>query len=44
MKVWWQVSTDAEYGSLFENAGFQLTTIVPLMDVGDFSVFEGVCS
>ena len=36
--------TDAEYRSLFENAGFQLTTIVPLMDVGGFSVFEGVCS
>jgi O-methyltransferase domain/Dimerisation domain len=34
--------TDAEYRSLFENAGFQLTTIVPLMDGGGFSVFEGV--
>ena len=36
--------TDAEYRSLFENAGFRLTTILPLMDVGGFSVFEGVCT
>ena len=36
--------TDAEYRSLFEKAGFQLTTIVPLMDAGWFSVFEGVCT
>ena len=36
--------TDAEYRSLFEKAGFQLTTIVPLMDAGGFSVFEGVCA
>jgi len=34
--------TDAEYRSLFDKAGFQLTTIVPLMDTGGFSVFEGV--
>ena len=36
--------TDAEYRSLFENAGFRLTSIVPLMDAGGFSVFEGVCT
>src|SRR5882672_1746482 len=36
--------TDAEYRSLFEKAGFRLTTIVPLMDAGGFSVFEGVCT
>jgi hypothetical protein len=36
--------TDAEYRSLFDNAGFRLTTIVPLMDAGGFSVFEGVCT
>jgi hypothetical protein len=35
--------TDAEYRSLFDKAGFRLTTIVPLMDAGGFSVFEGVC-
>jgi hypothetical protein len=34
--------TEAEYRSLFENAGFRLTTIVPLLDAGGFSVFEGV--
>jgi hypothetical protein len=34
--------TDAEYRSLFESAG--LTTIVPLMDAGGFSVFEGICT
>jgi O-methyltransferase domain/Dimerisation domain len=36
--------TEAEYRSLFENAGFRLTTIVPLMDAAGFSVFEGVCT
>ena len=36
--------TDAEYRSLFDKAGFRLTTIVPLMDAGGFSVFEGVCA
>jgi hypothetical protein len=36
--------TDAEYRSLFEKAGFRLTTIVPLMDAVGFSVFEGVCT
>jgi hypothetical protein len=36
--------TEAEYRSLLENAGFRLTTIVPLMDAGGFSVFEGVCT
>lgn len=36
--------TDAEYQSLFEKAAFRLTTIVPLMDMGGFSVFEGVCA
>jgi hypothetical protein len=36
--------TDAEYRSLFEKAGFRLTTIVPLRDFGGFSVFEGVCT
>jgi hypothetical protein len=35
--------TDAEYRSLFEQAGFRLTNIVPLMDAGGFCVFEGVC-
>jgi hypothetical protein len=35
---------DAEYRSLFENAGFRLTSIVPLMDAAGFSVFEGVCT
>jgi hypothetical protein len=35
---------DAEYRSLFEKAGFRLTTIVRLMDFGGFSVFEGVCT
>jgi O-methyltransferase. len=34
--------TDAEYRSLFENAGLRLTNIVPLMDAAGFSVFEGV--
>ena len=34
--------TDVEYRSLFDKAGFQLTTIVPLMDTAGFSVFEGV--
>ena len=36
--------TEAQYRSLFENAGFRLTNIVPLMDVAGFSVFEGVPS
>jgi hypothetical protein len=36
--------TNAEYRSLFEKAGFRLTSIVPLMDVAGFSVFEGVCT
>jgi hypothetical protein len=36
--------TNAEYRSLFENAGFRLTSIVPLVDVAGFSVFEGVCT
>ena len=36
--------TDAEYRSLFENAGFRLKSIVPLMDAGGFTVFEGVCT
>lgn len=35
--------TDAEYRSLFEKAGFRLTNILPLMDAGGFSVFEGSC-
>jgi O-methyltransferase domain len=35
--------TDTEYRSLFENAGFRLARIAPLMDVSGFSVFEGVC-
>jgi hypothetical protein len=34
--------TDAEYRRLFENAGFRLTSKVPLKDVAGFSVFEGV--
>jgi O-methyltransferase domain/Dimerisation domain len=36
--------TDEEYRTLFEKAGFRLTNMVPLMDAGGFSVFEGVCS
>ena len=36
--------TNAEYQTLFENAGFRLTSIVPLGDAGGFSVFEGVPS
>jgi hypothetical protein len=36
--------TDAEYRSLFKNAGFRLTRTVPLMDAAGFSVFEGVCA
>lgn len=36
--------TDAEYRSLFEKAGFQLTNIMPLMDARGFSVFEGACA
>jgi hypothetical protein len=36
--------TDEEYRSLFERAGFRLKTIVPLMEAGGFSVFEGVCA
>jgi O-methyltransferase domain len=36
--------TDEQYRSLFEKAGFRLTKIVPLMDTGGFSVFEGVCA
>lgn len=34
--------TDAEYSRLFAAAGFRLTTIVPLGDAAQFSVFEGV--
>jgi hypothetical protein len=36
--------TDGEYRSLFENAGFRLTSVIPLMDAAGFSVFEGVCA
>lgn len=36
--------TDTEYRSLFEEAGFQLTSITPLMDGIGFSVFEGLPS
>jgi len=34
--------TDAEYRALFAKAGFRLTTIAPLGDAAQFSVFEGV--
>ncbi len=34
--------TDEEYGALFAAAGFQLTTIIPLNDAAQFTVFEGV--
>ena len=34
--------TDAEYGTLFATAGFLLSSIVPLGDAAQFSVFEGV--
>lgn len=37
-----QERTDAEYHSLFGTAGFELTSIVPLGDAAQFSVFEGV--
>jgi len=33
--------TEAEYGSLFAEAGFHLTHVVPLGDAARFSVFEG---
>jgi hypothetical protein len=36
--------TDAEYRALFQEAGFQLTRIIPLMDAIGFSVFEGAPS
>ncbi len=34
--------TDAEYGTLFEAAGMHLGAIVPLGDIDQFSVFEGI--
>ena len=34
--------TDAEYRALFAAAGFRLTKVVPLGDLAQFSVFEGV--
>lgn len=34
--------TDEEYDVLFAAAGFQLTTIIPLHDSAQFTVFEGV--
>ncbi len=37
-----QERTDAEYYSLFGTARFELTSIVPLGDAAQFSVFEGV--
>ncbi len=33
--------TEAEYRSLFAAAGFRLSAVVPLHDLGQFSVFEG---
>jgi O-methyltransferase len=34
--------TDAEYAALFAQAGFRLSSVVPLRNAAQFSIFEGM--